>query len=140
MKPKVWLVENKHKPKGYEDTRGRMDSAAKALVEAAVASGVQIDGFAVSSKATGPVEPVVSRVATGGSTAIAELPEYRYNFETHHAYSYEGEKKVARSLAEVCKSPSCSGSSLVVCRCSAPTIVSRDGRGDVRVYIERKTA
>jgi hypothetical protein len=136
IKPKVWLVQNGHKPAGYEDTRGRMDGAAKALVMEAVKNGAQIEGFSLTTPApTSTVLPSVQRAPVSNVKTIAELPAYRYNEDTHVAHSFEGGKKVSRSLREACRHCRVS---LVVCHCPAPEIVSRDGRTSVRVYIESR--
>lgn len=133
MKAKEWLLANGHI---QAITRGRISSANKALIEDAVRKGAKIEGYSVS---TAPVKAdtpqVVSKVATTTEKTIADLPPYRYPEDEFVAFERDNGKKVTRSLRCACNK---CRQSLVVCWCEEPAIVARDGRGSVRVYIERK--
>lgn len=76
MKPKEWLYKNGHIEKADMNRRGRMSLAHKALIEAAVANGEKIDGYAVSSKpAIATDKPVtVERVAVD-INRVVDCPE-----------------------------------------------------------------
>jgi hypothetical protein len=137
VKPKAYL-ESIGAIKPGEGGRGRMSREHRALCEQGVKNGVQIDGFAMSVPApNSTVQPAVQRVEVSNVKTIAELPPYRYHFETHRAYIFFNGKRRESSLAEICRSTG-NGVSLVVCHCNAHTVVSPDARGTVRVYIEEK--
>src|SRR5688500_9888054 len=99
IKPKVWLVQNGHAPKGYENSRGKMPKAYKDLILEAVANGAKIEGYALTAS-TGPEEaPKVEKAQKTGHEVVALRP-YRYTEETH--IMREMDTHVERSLREAC--------------------------------------
>lgn len=133
MKPKVWLVQNGHKPAGYENTRGKIDRVAKELIIEAVHNGAKIEGYELTPS-TGPVEapPTVEKVKANNEKVIAE-PAYRYNLDDYVAVEVESGKK--RDMREACR---LCGHSVVGCWDERPEIVALDARGNVVVRVERK--
>lgn len=118
IKPKQWLFDN-----GHTDTlggRGRMSLAHKALIQAAVASGVNIEGFGVVSSPTAvadaPVE--VKRIAVDPNR-IADVPNVSRDEKAVMGF-YRAEGKVVeigmRTVDNNC------GSSLTYCMCESPRV------------------
>lgn len=118
IKPKQWLYDN-----GHTDSlggRGRMSAAHKALIEAAVASGVNIEGYAVVNRPTiatdKPAE--VKRVAPNPNV-IADVPDMTRDENEIMAF-YRADGKVVeigmRTVDNVC------GSSLTYCPCESPRV------------------
>lgn len=133
MKAKEYLLKH-----GRIDaiTRGRLSLENTAFILEAVRNGEQIDGYSVS---TGPVKgieaPVIKKELVTNEKVIAEIPPYRFEESDFKAIEYTDGKKFERSLRSACILCKVS---LVGHYCDEPRIVARDGRGDVRVYIERK--
>lgn len=110
MRAKEWLKAN-----GFPDIsvgKGRMSNEQRQAVEAAVARGVRIDGYSVSSAPT--AEPKVERVAV--ARVIADIGEptrpEKYNM------AYVG--KVEVGMRTVCLNCRCS---LNYCKCESPRVV-----------------
>jgi hypothetical protein len=70
MKPKEWLVAQGHLK---EAGRGRMSREHIALIQAAVASGVEIEGYSTPKPA--PVKAVEPKPEKVESTGIVDVPE-----------------------------------------------------------------
>lgn len=114
MKPKEWLKANGHIT---EIGRGRMSREHIALVEAAVASGVAIEGYAVSSKPANADKPV-ERVAVDSKT-IADIGEPTRDERSLMAYRVEEGKNVEIGMRTVCNA---CGSSLTYCGDASPRV------------------
>lgn len=107
--------------------RGRLPKAATEAIEAAIKSGVRFSDVAAVENKDGGIK-VKALVA---HKEVAEVPEYLRAVD-HEVYELVDGKKIHRGMAEVCRN---CGSSLVICTCGQPVIVSRDGNPNgVRVY------
>lgn len=125
MKPKAALVmdgfqepDNGHKwTAGDENKRGRLSAAAVRRCEQLAASGVQIDGYVVSSSNTGPVAdaPVVKKVAQSNVKEVADIGE-PYRDENYWTASADGHPVGMRTVDNVC------GNSLTYCPCPHPRV------------------
>jgi hypothetical protein len=135
IKANKWLLDNGHIT---EITRGRMRLENIALLNQAVAEGVEFSDFPkgkveVLLEATHDAPAVLTYKREDGYASngeIAEIAPYLYNHDTHAAYEVVSGQK--RSLREVCAND---GVSLVQCTCGAPKVVSTNGLGHVAVRI-----
>jgi len=135
MRAKAWLVENGHLE---SDGRGRMPLRVIPILEEARKNGTTFSdwpkGTVTKSEKTGAV--VVKREASMSHEKIVqELAPETYPMSEFVVFERVNGKRVMRSLKEACNNCRVS---LVGHYCESPTIVSRDGNGCVRVYIERK--
>lgn len=111
-----------------KEGRGKFSTAAKDALAAAIAAGTVFDDMVETPK---PVKEKSDKPAPRPTTAIAELPEYRFTEGVNVAREVESGK--VRSLREVCKTLCVS---LLVCPCDTHRIVATDGTGDVAVRIK----
>ena len=116
MKPKEWLHKN-----GHIETigRGRLSAAHIALINEAVANGVQIEGYSVvtpTKESTGA--PEVKRTAVDPNRVV-DVPDVARDERTTMAF-YRNDGKVVeigmRTVDNVC------GNSLTYCRCESPRV------------------
>lgn len=138
MRAKAWLVENGHLEK---DGRGRLPLRVLSILEDARKSGTTFSDWPkgtveVSTDAsTNTKTVVVKRDASSHEKMVHELaPE---NFPENEFVVFErlNGRRSYRSLREACNNCRVS---LVQCHCGTPTIVARNGKGSVSVYIERR--
>lgn len=107
--------------------RGRLPQAAKDAIDAAMQEGVRFSDVAAVEAKDGHVKAKV----LVAKKEIPDIPEYFRDLD-HEVYELVDGKKVHRSMREVCRN---CGSSLVLCGCGAPVIVSLDGNpAGTRVY------
>lgn len=130
MKPKEYLVKHGHLDK---IGRGRLSSKHIEIIENAVANGANIEGYSATAAPVENEPKVVRKVENNND--IVELQPYRYSEDEFVAFEYVDGKKITRSLREACRNCRVS---LVQCWCGNPTIVARNGCGDVSVTIVRK--
>jgi hypothetical protein len=130
MKARDWLVQ-KGLAKG---TRGKFSAAAHAALQDAIANGEKFSDY---PKGDAPVKATKVKPSKGEtpreSTGIVDLAPYRFEENSYRAV--EVESGVERSLRSACNTCRVS---LVVCYCTDPIIVARDGGGSVSVRIEAR--
>jgi hypothetical protein len=125
---KQWLLSEGH-IQPSQAGRGRISAENMALIQEAYKSGTRFSDW----------EPSNTEIHSGNAVArnsvpkrvVAEFPIY-YPEDTYKVVEANG---TLRSLKEGCNNCRVS---LVQCRCDAPRIVARDGRGGVLVSIVRK--
>lgn len=127
MKAKEWAKAN-----GFPTIsigKGRMPNDARAAVEAAVARGVSIEGYAVKSVKSN--KPTVERVKVTGQTA-ADVPDEARSENLWQAFTIEQEIGM-RTVDNGC------GSSLTYCHCQFPKVFLANGSEAVVVFKPRKS-
>ena len=78
MKPKEWLYKNGHIKKEDVNRRGRLSGAHKSLIEAAVAKGEKIDGYAVVGKPTAQTDkPASVERVKHDPNRLVDVPDMR---------------------------------------------------------------
>ena len=117
-------------------TRGRRSQEQKDFLDAALAKGVVFSDYPKENREvttdTGAAVQIKAAPSYQGEKRIPEIAPYIYNEETHTVKEMGTNTK--RSLREACCNCQVS---LVQCTCGSPTIVATNGRGLVRVSIER---
>lgn len=123
IRPKEWLVKNGHLPAGSENARGRISRENIALIEAAVASGVDILGYSRSGPASTVEPPKVERAAAQPATVVADIgdpthPELeRREGGLYLREAFAGTVNVGmRTVCNNCKR------SLTYCLCESPKV------------------
>lgn len=115
MKPKEWLKANGHIK---EVGRGRMSVAHIALINEAVANGVEIEGYS-RPKATAQSAPK-DKPAPKESTGIADVPDALRDARDFKVVSAETGKEIPMvgpvTVCNGCRS------SLTYCPCPAPRV------------------
>lgn len=119
IKPKIWLRDNGHMTAEEAAKKGRMSLVNKALVEAAVARGVNIEGYSVvrEDSPTGET-PKVERVAVDPNRVV-DVPDAYRDERTLMAYHMVEGKRVEIGMRTV--DNNC-GSSLTYCACESPRV------------------
>jgi hypothetical protein len=107
MKPKEYLVSIGALPKGATG-RGRLSLENKALIQKAVAEGIQIEGYTVSEAKDSTAAPVVSKVIH--STTLLDVPDEAKAEENWQAF-VNGNEIGMRTPCVKCSN------SLTYCRC-----------------------
>jgi hypothetical protein len=118
MKPKEWLHKNGH----IEVIgRGRLSGAHIALIQEAVANGVQIEGYSVVSgnqNTETTTAPTVQRTAVDPNRIVDVPDAVRDEREVEAFYREDGKvvKIGMRTVDNVC------GNSLTYCHCESPRV------------------
>jgi len=118
IKPKQWLYDNGHTT--TVGGRGRMSKEHKALILAAVESGVDIEGYAVVERATAATnKPAKAERVKVDPNRVVDVPDETRNEREVMAYYMEGPKRVEVGMRTV--DNNC-GSSLTYCPCESPRV------------------
>lgn len=130
MKPKEYLLKH-----GHIDSigRGRLSREHIAIIEKAVAEGVNIEGYSVSSKPTAET-PKVAREPRADT--IPDVPDESRPEKNWQAYRKSGVDIVDVGMRTVCNN---CGSSLTYCRCPKP-VVWVDADIEAVVYFKPRTS
>ena len=135
MKPKQWLFDNGHIK---EIGRGRLSAAHIALINEAVANGVNIEGYSVVKQnvSTDKPEPAKVERTKVDPNRIVDVPDMARDERDFTAYRFEDGKRVEVGMRTVCN---VCGSSLTYCHCESPMVWVDFDRQSVVKFATRKT-